>query len=205
MYRSVVLNIAAGKPDLIPEGYGKNDFIVNIDTMYLDSISPIECEQEYQNWLHHNQDATLNRYKNLKVGFDVFEFMERTTIPFDNILIYRFLEHVTFTNVLYFIYLLSTNITKGGTLDIIVPNYDTLARRILAENPFDKKENFEAVNIINTTELLNEPSCPHSSIWNPKRARYFFELEKRFKVRKIDTEYTFDGRDIYMRFFAERI
>ena len=65
--------------------------------------------------------------------------------------------------------------------------------------------NFQAHNILLTTELLNEPSCPHASIWTPERARYFFELEGRFNVTYMVNNFLFDGRQIYMRFMAERI
>jgi hypothetical protein len=134
---------------------------------------------------------------------DAFEFMERTKLYFDQICIYRFLEHVTFTQVEYFIYLLSTVTHPGAIIDIIVPNYIQLAEMILNDNP--NMSDFAAKNILLTTELLNEPSCPHASIWTPKRATYFFELEKRFKIVSMDQAFKYDGRDIYMRFKAERV
>ncbi len=74
---------------------------------------------------------------------------------------------------------------------------------ILKDEPFIST--FEADNILLTTELLNEPSCPHASIWTAKRARYFFHLEKRFQISHIDEKFEFDGRDIYLRFQAVRL
>ncbi len=131
-------------------------------------------------------------------------FMERIRTIFDRVVMYRFLEHVSFTQVNYFIYLVSTVIESGGIVDIIVPNYEQLATMILKEDiKLDK--NFEASNILLTTELLNEPSCPHASIWTPQRAKYFWELEGRFIVKEIEPKFEFDGRDIYMRFFARRV
>ena len=77
---------------------------------------------------------------------------------------------------------------------------------ILDEDPLDPAGgNFEAHNITLTTELLNEPSCPHASIWTPDRAYYFFGLEGRFEISVYHTNYEFDGRDIYLRFLARRI
>jgi hypothetical protein len=112
---------------------------------------------------------------------------------------------VSFTQVLYFIYLVSTCIRVGGIVDIIVPNYHTLADMLLQDTTDDPE--FEERNILLTTELLNEPSCPHASIWTPQRASYFFEYEGRFKVLedKLDPHFVYDGRNIYLRFQAERV
>jgi len=122
--------------------------------------------------------------------------------------LYRFLEHVSFTQVEYFIYLISTILKPGGIVDVIVPNYTTLAEMILNEEGIfegDPAINLTAHNIILTTELLNEPSCPHASIWTPARMTYFWELEKRFKISSQEPVFEFDGRDIYMRSTMERI
>ena len=118
---------------------------------------------------------------------------------------YRFLEHISFTQVLYFIYLVSTCIHPGGVVDIIVPNYHTLAEILLKETVYDIE--FEKQNILLTTELLNEPSCPHASIWTPERAKYFWEYEGRFSVPEdsIDPHFVYDGRNIYLRFKAVRL
>ena len=134
----------------------------------------------------------------------MYEFLERYHIPFDGIAIYRFLEHVPKVQVLYFIYLLSTSVKIGGYVDVIVPDYKKLAKRILDEDVFSN--NFEEEDIITTFELLNEPTCsPHASIWTFDRAYKFFELEGRFKIKIIKENYDFDGRDIYLRFIAERV
>ena len=121
---------------------------------------------------------------------------------FDKIYIYRFLEHVSFTQVLYFIYLLARVTKIGGNIEVIVPNYKLLANMIKSETWNDIKN--EAYNILLTTELLNEPSCPHASIWTPDRALYYWELENRFQVTKLEERYVFDGRDIYLKFIATR-
>ena len=138
---------------------------------------------------------------------DVFGFMERCRGLFDQVAIYRFLEHVTFTNVEYFIYLVSTVIKPGGLVDVIVPDYRILAKLILAEEENLQKphKNFAAHNIKLTTELLNEPSCPHASIWTQARMKYFWELEERFKVISQESAFDFDGRDIYLRSVIERV
>ena len=191
-----ILNIAAGKFE--PIGMVQDDpvFLVNLDTMYYQQTDAAIIEKQYDEW-------TQTRDRILYCAEDAVTFMERTRMMFDKICIYRFLEHVSFTQIQYFIYLLSTITVEGSWVDIIVPNYETLARLILDEYPLDG--NFEADNILLTTELLNEPSCPHASIWTPARARHFMSLEGRFRVEDVIENYEFDGRNIYMRFWAERI
>jgi hypothetical protein len=192
-----ILNIAAGKFDPLGILLEKDPyFLVNLDTMYYQYEDPAVIEKKRTTWTE-----TVN--KNFYCNVDAFQFMERTRIMFDKVCIYRFLEHVSFTQVQYFIYLLSTITNPGAWLDIIVPNYNNLATMILYEDCMDP--GFEANNILLTTELLNEPSCPHASIWTPSRAKYFMELEGRFRVKDIDERYKFDGRDIYLRFSAVRV
>lgn len=200
-----ILNIAAGKmphlTDILPNQELVPKFIVNLDTMYYHHTPPDVLEHHAHHWdFQPEQDTRVHYCKQ-----DVFEFLERTQIMFDFIAIYRFLEHVSFTQLLYFIYLLSTCLKKGGMVDIIVPNYYTLAEMIIEES-VDNPE-FEERNILLTTELLNEPSCPHASIWTPQRAGYFFEYEGRFVVpeKSIDPHFVYDGRNIYLRFQAERV
>jgi hypothetical protein len=207
--KTLILNVAGGKfqpLDLNIED--SRNFIVNVDNCYYYSgPPPAVLEQEIEKWL------TQNNPKNLSVNLneDIFTFMEKTVLQFDHVAIYRFLEHVSFTQVPYFIYLISTVTKPGAIVDIIVPNYEILAERILDEkryiNPDTGFANFTAWDIELTTELLNEPSCPHASIWTPNRARYFWELEKRFTVSEhnLEPRFKFDGRDIYLRFLAVRI
>ena len=191
-----ILNIAGGKWP--PLDIKKPYFIVNVDTMYYNNDEPATVEKEWAIWRRATHKVTTLR----NVRADVFEFMERTFMTFNRVCIYRFLEHVTFTNILYFIYLVSTVTEKGDRVDIIVPNYNVLAQMILDEDP--RSPIFEENNILLTTELLNEPSCPHASIWTPDRAYHFWEMEGRFKVENVQPNFTFDGRDIYLGFQARR-
>jgi len=202
-----ILNIAAGKqkPLGIPSSSSFADrvgrHIVNVDTSYLGADFAGDVAKTIK-----EKRLSLGDVYEWYCCHDIFDFMERTTIMFDQVVIYRFLEHVSFTQVNYFIYLVSTVIKKGGIVDIIVPNYNKLAYMLLDDDPYSDK-NFEATNILLTTELLNEPSSPHASIWSPLRALYFWELEGRFEVPEehIKPTFKFDGRDIYLRFFAKRI
>lgn len=210
----VTLNIGAGKilPLSWPEVEGndyykrfyKDDYIVNLDKSYFNAMNPEEIESihksiQFNEYLKTKMTSSSFLYCNC----DIYDFLERYKYKFDKIVMYRFLEHVPKTRVLYFIYLLSTCINTGGYIDIIVPNYKILAERITKEDV--NNPNFEAEDIITTFELLNESYDPHLSIWTPDRAKHFFELENRFKFLKCQPEYNFDGRDIYMRFLVERI
>lgn len=197
---NTILNIAGGKIEPIGLENFVPYFLIDVDTMYYDHTDPAIVEQNHKHW----KQIGCERYK---ISEDIFTFLERTTLMFDRIVIYRFLEHVSMDRVLYFIYLLSTVTKPGSIIDIIVPNYEILAHMILSERPNVEHNliDFEAHNIVLTTELLNEPSCPHASIWTEYRARYFFGLENRFKIKTVYPEQKFDGRDVYLRFFAERI
>lgn len=197
-----ILNIAGGKikPFDFPESkidlYSKMNFLVNLDQMY---FNPTSIEEIIKS---HNNYSNLNSYE-YNSNMDIYEFLERYHILFDGIAMYRFLEHVPKTKVLYFIYLLSTVLKIGGYVDIIVPDYAKLAHRILTEQVYSI--DFESQDIITTFELLNEPYCPHASIWTEARFHYFFAIEERFKIEYLKTDYNFDGRDIYIRAIFRRI
>ena len=192
-----ILNIAAGK--LFPEDLLEGYFLVNLDKIYYSNTTPEVLETEFKYW-NENRRRDTEVYD---VKEDCFEFLRRCKICFDKITIYRFLEHVKRTDLLYFIYLLSTTVHPGGQIEVIVPDYKILAKRILEEKVNDK--DFDRQDIITTTELLNEPDCPHASIWTEERAKHFFEHEGRFKVVNVQTPYHFDGRSIYLKFTAERL
>jgi hypothetical protein len=192
--QETILNIAAGKfpPLELPEYY----YILNLDTMYYQANTPEQVEENYFKSRVYEKSV---EYCNA----DAYEFMERTKMKFDKVCIYRFLEHVPMDRLLYFIYLVSCVTKKGAEVDVIVPNYAVLAEMLLREHT--THPNFEKQNVELTTELLNEPSCPHASIWTVDRAKYFWEFEGRFKVKVIVPNFTYDGREIYMRFKVQRV
>jgi len=193
----LILNLAAGKlqPLDLPDFY----YLIQLDTMYYTHSSVDKIEMGAVEWAKLPRNTIMHNCSE-----DAFKFMENTFLKFDRVCAYRFLEHVSFTSVEYFIYLISTCLEIGGQADIIVPDYYKLANLLLADNVRDHE--FHSKNITLTTELLNEPSCPHASIWTRDRLQYFFcDLEKRFKTIKIERDFEFDGRDLYLRGQFERV
>lgn len=201
--KTAILNIAGGKINPLDLDNVGEYFIVNVDKMYYSRSNPAEIETRYSEWFN----GDIFRFQGINHSADVFEFMERITIPFDLLTCYRFLEHVKRTDVLFFIYLMSTCLRIGGQVDVIVPNYRLLAQLIIEEQVHEDMEAqaWEAHDILVTSEIVNEPDSPHASIWTPTRLAYFFTLEGRFKVLQTIPQFKFDGRDIYTRFRAERI
>lgn len=198
-----ILNIGAGKilPLSLPdekENLLFGNTIVNLDNMYFNATS-ISCLSGILEELKLKTEPNELIY----INHDIYEFLEKFVYEFDRVTIYRFLEHVPKVKLLYFLYELSTVVKVGGLVDVIVPDFELLAKRILSEDV--KASNFEAEDIITTFELLNEPYCPHASIWTVQRMSHFLELEGRFKIVNYQKNYNFDGRNIYLRFQAERI
>ena len=199
--KTSILNLCGGK--ILPEidSQIKPYFLLNLDQIYLGEANVGDVRLNHFKFLKEKWDGQQSQ--TYYCNYDVYQFLERYDLPFDLISIYRFLEHVPKSNVLYFIYLLSTCTTKGSMLDIIVPDCKKVAQRIIDEDPF--KPGFESEDIITTYEMVNDMPSPHLSIWTKDRLKYFFELEGRFRIVTISENYKFDGRDIYLRSLIERV
>ena len=198
-----ILNLAAGK--MRPLTDEKKPFLVNVDTMY--AGHRLDEEENLLNIEYMHKLAEQDIPPNIRehyIKMDVDEFMERYKYTFDLVTVYRYLEHVPRNEILYFIYMLSTCVRVGGIVDIIVPDYQVLAGLLIHEDDIIDSPNFEAHDILLTTELLNEPNCPHASIWTPERLVKFFKLEGRFAIESIIHRFEYDGRDIYLRMLARR-
>ena len=115
-----ILNLGSGKilPLGLPEVSIKPDdafFLVNLDSGYYPTITEAKDVQlKFEKWA---QDPIQTL---LYVNENAFTFMEKYPFTFDKIVIYRFLEHVPRRDILYFIYLMSTMLGKGGVMDCIV-------------------------------------------------------------------------------------
>jgi hypothetical protein len=198
-----VLNIAAGKilplpfKDYITYKDVQGLITVNIDKYYFEDKSVLYVDEIDE--LIANRNLS-NSSDDFYCNTDIFKYMERTRLFYDRVCIYRFLEHVRMRDVPYFIYLVSNVLLAGGTVDIIVPDFQKLANMLSIEK-IDTR--FEANNILLTTEILNEPEDPHASIWTADRIKYFWELEGRFNVEVVEP-FTLDNRDIYLRAVVRR-
>ena len=93
-----------------------------------------------------------------------------------------------------------------ATLEIVVPNAYKLAKLLIAYENGPHLSMIAATNhkLIINTEFCNEQSSPHLSIWTPKLAKEYIESEGTWKVKTINDEYCFAGRDIYMKIVCEK-
>lgn len=211
--RRSFLNLGSGRQSPLNLDSFDDTFLVNVDTIYKYTYNLGYIEECHEKWL---EEKKIKR-KKFYACSDSFDFLNEYLHKFDIICVYRYMEHVPFTSVLEFIWLLSNVLKLGGYVDVIVPNYIHLANRILNEESLlehryssgDKNlgslHRFEKENIITTTEVVNVPGDPHASIWTPQRSVYYFEYEGRFKVTDMKEKFLYDGRDIYLRFTAVRI
>lgn len=193
----LILNVAAGNQpvlDLDKIVGNKQYTVINVDKGYMSGNTPNEIERVIRN--------QNNISSELFCQYDVWKFLERTLLKFDYIAVYRFLEHVPYTSVSYFIYLLYRVSNPGAIVDVVVPDYEKLAKMILEEDV--GSASFERHNILLTTELLNEPFSPHASIWTKSRLKKFFTLENYFRISAIDN-FCMDRRDIYIRALFESL
>jgi hypothetical protein len=188
----IILNLAGGK--LAPLDIERGSMIVNVDKCYFDYITPDQFDNLYL--------AKAISTTPLYINHDVYDFMERTIAKFDRIAVYRFLEHVSKSNVQYFIYLLANCTKVGGEVDIIVPDAQLLARKLLDEDV--DSPTWESDDLLITYELVADQPSPHLSIWTSDRLIKLFEREGNFKTKSVDRYFEFDGRNIYIRYKAIR-
>jgi hypothetical protein len=228
-----ILSIGAGKPEsheeinILQEITKKFDYDTVV-RLFLDKsyfIPPGNREETIYKF--EDYVKRLECYKRADVSFEPLseeyfysncyatEFMQRTRVKFDVVILNRVLEHIPKDEVLYFIYLLSTITNPGkraisicgdrqkqGIISVIVPDYKLLANMLLNEEV--GSPNFDKHNILLTSELLNEVSDPHASIWTAERLEYFFEYENRFEVTNITRFFKFDKRDIYIHALIQK-
>jgi len=208
---ATILNLGAGKQ--LPLNMDpRNTFVVNVDKSYGSDTGLAQLTTEYRKWtepetihgeLKGGDPSKFRGNMIMYIGMDAAEFIERFPFKFDMICAYRFMEHIKYSDLSYVIYLMSTALHMGGILDIIVPDYDELARMLLDEDVNNPK--FEYNNIVLTTEMLNEPNDPHASIWTEQRAVKYLEHEGRFRITSRVFKFRFDERNIYMRLQAKRV
>lgn len=192
---NLILNLAGGK--IVPLDLLQDDNIIHLDTMYDKEIC---CSLSDLNGDYINGDRKL--FRSRYINHDVEDFLDKSLITFDRIAIYRFLEHVPKSKVIYFIYLLSTCVRVNGYIDVIVPDAKILAKKIIDEDV--NSPSWESDDLLITYELLADQPSPHLSLWTRDRLIKLFEREGNFKTVSVDENFKFDGRDIYLRYIAKR-
>jgi hypothetical protein len=193
----LVLNAAGGKIKSIDvDKYNPTYNLLNVDLGYYSKYKIDEVEDFIVN-------DKSNKNNNIFINSDIFEFLEKTILKFNIITVYRFLEHVSKSNIQYFLYLLATSLKLNGEIDIIVPDSHKLAKMLIDEDINDPS--WHSLDLLLTYELLADQPSPHLSLWSEDRLKYFIEAENYFKIISIEKDFNFDGRDIYLRAKARRI
>jgi len=193
--QNYILNLAGGNMEPLDVVRDNKNNIINVDLCYPESDN---------NVLLVNTNYWLDNYfYPLYIKSDVYEFLSSTIVKFDRVCIYRFLEHVPKTNVLYFLYMIASCMKVGATLDVIVPDAQKLARRLLEEDVYSP--DWESEDLLTTYEFLSDQPSPHLSLWTHDRIKKIFEMERFFAVIDIQENFEFDGRNIYIRALSKRI
>jgi predicted SAM-dependent methyltransferase len=189
-----ILNLAGGK--LPPISLPPKFKLLNLDKSYFSEVTPIAIED----WMKYSE---YQRNEEYFLNYDAFEFLERTTLKFDIICIYRFLEHISKINVLYFIYLLSNCLQVGGVIDVIVPDAKKLAKMIIEEDV--NAPDWESKDLLITYEMVADQPSPHLSLWTKDRLIKLFAMEGNFEATEVTEDFSFDGRNIYVRYEGKKI
>jgi len=162
-----------------PEGIGKN--LVEIANMIHDDIN------------ESHQDGVVTE---LFCKSDIFEFLDNFPFKkFDKVICNRFFEHLEWCSGEVGRMIEACNvITKySANLEFIVPDHDKIARILLKRKLSDND-----IMIVNT-EFCNIRCDPHLTIWTPWLAKKYINAEGTWKIDKIERNYKFAGRDIYMK------
>jgi hypothetical protein len=199
--KTAILNLGAGKME-IP--LGMSEFRVHVDRCYEnlpEKIHNLESICIYQDMVEKKK-VKANRI--LYYAGDIFEFLEKYPKKFDEIELYRVLEHIPRDKVLYFIYLMADILKDHGIIEVVCPDYKKLAQMILNDLPTDATK-YEQQEIVLYTELFNEPNDPHCFITTHERLERVFTLENRFKILDGDQPVSFENRTIYFQMKFQRI
>jgi predicted SAM-dependent methyltransferase len=184
-------------------------------------ILEVGSGRNWQKWIDHKEDKItcvdqiytekdksqcFEKYPHIELlGGDLQSFLENyTDEDFDLVVAQRIFEHITPDQIPYHLYLIRQIISEGGKIEIVVPDFKKVIKSFDAVDPHkDNAIKFNSMMIMAHTEIFNEPNDPHSSIWTPKMAKYYLELEGYWQDIKIG--YTnLDGRDWYMKIEAVR-
>jgi len=136
---------------------------------------------------------------------DVFEFLtlySNRDIKF--IYSSRMFEHLQEKDIFYLLYLLYSVSKKNAFLRIIVPDFLEVLEELekLSVEDCSVKEFREKLTSV-TTEIFNEPSDPHKSVWTTQLAEYYITTEKYWDLLTVKHT-TVDNRSWYLDITAKR-
>ena len=207
-----VLNLGAGKIDLSrwlkdSSLQEKNDFVVHVDR-YFDPESSYTIAQTHSSYKSYQHSTFGNVQVMCKA--DLFEFVDKFQYKFDLVVAERIFEHMEYVSgeigrLLEGINMLTNN---DAQLEIVVPNSILLAEMLLKyeENNVTMKH----INSLNTKLIINTEFCnikgdPHASVWTPVLAKEYIESEGTWFINKVENNYRFAGRDIYMKLTCNKV
>jgi len=216
------LNLGAGRSKPLELPTDKPYFLMNVDRMYKamssfkddvgynSLVGAIRAWHKFVNERSESFNSETPPWIHY-VGEDIPTFLDTYLEQFQNITIYRYLEHIPWTKLGYFIYQVSQLVEQSGIVDIIVPNFVTLGERLKSlEEDLESGECLDSQwleneLIILNSEFVNEPFDPHQCMTSPQILHRAFTTEGRFKLVKSWPQFNYDGRDIYMRMIFKRI
>lgn len=138
------------------------------------------------------------------IGNDIISFLKEYSGPnFDFVFSERCLEHISYNELHYLFYLLYTKCEDDACMEIVVPNFDHISGIVLdMDSKTDKAQEFQRNLIIAHTEVFNDETDPHRSIWNEPLAHYYMETEKYWQILKLEENFEIDNRNCYMSIIA---
>ena len=123
----------------------------------------------------------------------------------DSVVAQRVFEHFDYKDLPYLLYSIWLICRPEATLSITVPDFNLVSEEVKTLNAEKMKAQvFNNMMIQCHTEVFNEPSDPHRSIWTKNLAEYYLTLEDYWSVNSID-HMTLDGRPWYLYILATAI
>lgn len=123
--------------------------------------------------------------------------------PYDEVYATRVFEHFCYKEIPYLLYCTYSVMKVGGKITIIVPDFDHVANTVMRLSRYDTALQFHRVLVFAHTELFNEPSDPHRSIWNRTLAKYYMELEDFWEDINMENQ-KIENRSWYLRITAKK-
>lgn len=178
-----------------------------VDSMIRDSVSTeadiTHVDPSYNFISDYEDDNVLETDESILVKNDIFNYLEQySDEDITHIYSQRVFEHIKTEDISYLLYLLYECSVADAKLEIIVPNFQYVFQDALsldADKMTAKEFNRKLIEC--TTELFNEPTDPHRSIWTTALAKYYIELEGYWKIDDI-THIKIDQRSWYMKITA---